>query len=88
MSIFKINLDVEDLIDGLKEKTEQNINYIKENFSKIIESEEESLEGYVNSSSDAISMLLTIRDNQGELIINNDDGEEIGVCGYYTDIII
>jgi hypothetical protein len=89
--MFKLDIDTpEELINNMVwnegMENEKNIDYIKNNFDEIIESEVESLEELVNNSQNSIKMLKIIRDNQGEMFIQNDDGDDLGVIGYYTEV--
>ena len=90
MNNFEIDLDLEDTLNDFMwnkdMETDENKEYIRENWDNIIESEKENLESYVNDSDTPLDTLRVIRDNQGEMTITNDDGQELGSIGYYTDI--
>jgi len=83
---IKINLERQDLINGLKEATKENIDYVTENYQSIVDNEIEMLEQMITEGD--FNTASVINDNRGELTITNDKGEEIGYAGYYTDILV
>ncbi len=94
---IEIKLTLEDLINEIQwfkkaendEKFKQDsIEYIADNFTDIIESEEDSLRMLINESDDSLKMASTVHYNDGNMIIVNDDGEELGELWYNTDISI
>lgn len=83
---IEIDLELQDLIDGLEDPTKENIDYVTDNYQNIYDNEIDMLEQLITEGD--FNTASIINDNKGELIITNNEGEEIGSTGYYTTITI
>jgi len=90
--MFKIDLQDYSIKEFLNEfewydgkENKKNIDYIKKNLKNIIEQEEDSLEELVDCAEKSCDFIKMMLDNKGEMIVNDDDGEELGSIGFYTE---
>lgn len=89
MNLFTIKLEKDDFEEfcNTHNISKKDRNYILENWESWVDNEEEFLETIIHPG-DIKSQLMVIRDNQGQFVIQNRKGEELGYISYYTDINI
>lgn len=77
--------DIEDIdfqwFDDME--TEENLQYMKDNWHDIIDREEQDLTRWVE---EGVWSFDTINDNQGECIVCNEEGEELCSFHYYATV--